>query len=739
METLSKIFSARPFGCSLFWAVIVYVTCIMVLPNPAHTQTVDTVFSENWELGIGSWWADNGVWEVGRPTVGPSNVHSGQNCAGTILGGTYPWGANTRIISPWIHLPNASEGKKIQLKFWHWFWINIHAQHKGFVQIKAGSGDWENVGGSYGEYSRLWTQAAVDISPYAGETIRIAFYFESNYSGYQGDGWYVDDISITQGPLTINNPEGFEEGIGEWGAENGLWEVGKPTVGPSSAHSGQNCAATVLGGDYPRSASTRFISPELTIDTSGSVNPELFFWHWFRISPGDAGYVQIKVASGEWVNVGGPFLGESPVWSQYYVDLSPYIGRTVRIAFYFVSDVSGGTNGWYIDDIRFPIFNHPPLIRHTIPDTTFAEDAGPHTMVTNLDSNFSDREGDLIYTVYSDNINIQATIQGKSVIVNSSKDYFGSGNVRITATDNGGKSVSDTFMVVISPVNDAPRIDLLGSITFRNDSSVVIRLWEFASDVETAASLLTYQCRADSAWLLVSYNPVSGAVTLSAPGSGGSCRLFVSVTDDSNATANDTVRVAVVQLPAPVSLVSPHHGATVGTDSVRAVWRQCQPAVNLYWFERATDSLFTTPIIDASLTDTTKVIRGMANNYVCWWRVRARNDAGWGPFSEARRFRVVITGVDEAQGLPREFSLSQNYPNPFNPSTTITFAVPKSGFVELKVYDILGREVATLVNERLEPGWHTATWDAAGFASGVYLYRMKAGSSVETKKLLFMR
>jgi hypothetical protein len=85
----------------------------------------------------------------------------------------------------------------------------------------------------------------------------------------------------------------------------------------------------------------------------------------------------------------------------------------------------------------------------------------------------------------------------------------------------------------------------------------------------------------------------------------------------------------------------------------------------------------------------------------------------------------------------------QNYPNPFNPSTRIGFSVPASpaggqasGFTMLRVFDILGREVATLVNENLAPGSYETTFDATSLASGVYFYRLQAGGLVQTKKLV---
>ena len=101
----------------------------------------------------------------------------------------------------------------------------------------------------------------------------------------------------------------------------------------------------------------------------------------------------------------------------------------------------------------------------------------------------------------------------------------------------------------------------------------------------------------------------------------------------------------------------------------------------------------------------------------------------------------MITSVREIAGstLPGSFELKQNYPNPFNPTTRIGFQIVAPGFVTLKVYDILGREVRTLVNEELKAGSYEKTFDASGLASGVYYYRIQAGDFAETKKLLLLR
>jgi hypothetical protein len=99
-----------------------------------------------------------------------------------------------------------------------------------------------------------------------------------------------------------------------------------------------------------------------------------------------------------------------------------------------------------------------------------------------------------------------------------------------------------------------------------------------------------------------------------------------------------------------------------------------------------------------------------------------------------------ITGIKVLDKyLPNGYVLHQNYPNPFNPTTNIEFSIPKSGFLTLKVYNVLGGEVATLVSERLAAGNYNYDWEASGLASGVYLYRIQAQDNVETKKMILMK
>ncbi len=100
---------------------------------------------------------------------------------------------------------------------------------------------------------------------------------------------------------------------------------------------------------------------------------------------------------------------------------------------------------------------------------------------------------------------------------------------------------------------------------------------------------------------------------------------------------------------------------------------------------------------------------------------------------------LIVTGVKDNVPIPLDFKLSQNYPNPFNPSTTLTFVIGHSSFVTLKIYDVLGKEVATLINEEKPAGTYEVTWNAGNLPSGVYFYQLKAGSYSATKKLLLLK
>ena len=99
------------------------------------------------------------------------------------------------------------------------------------------------------------------------------------------------------------------------------------------------------------------------------------------------------------------------------------------------------------------------------------------------------------------------------------------------------------------------------------------------------------------------------------------------------------------------------------------------------------------------------------------------------------------TDVKETESIPTSFMLNQNYPNPFNPETVISYQLPVSSFVTLKVYDALGRQVATLVNEFQTAGIHNSTFStlSSALTSGIYFYKLQSGSFVDVKKMMLVK
>ena len=106
------------------------------------------------------------------------------------------------------------------------------------------------------------------------------------------------------------------------------------------------------------------------------------------------------------------------------------------------------------------------------------------------------------------------------------------------------------------------------------------------------------------------------------------------------------------------------------------------------------------------------------------------------------RLKIIVgnTGVQNVvTGIPTEFELKQNYPNPFNPSTVISYALPKDGYASIKVYNAVGKEVATLVNENKKAGYYETRFNGADLASGLYFYKIEAGNFTQTRKMLLIK
>jgi GH18 family chitinase len=206
---------------------------------------------------------------------------------------------------------------------------------------------------------------------------------------------------------------------------------------------------------------------------------------------------------------------------------------------------------------------------------------------------------------------------------------------------------------------------------------------------------------------------------------------------DSAGTANYTASVTV-----STPIVSPKPGSKNQSTTPMVRWLHTAGATR-YQLQVSTDSLFKTCACnDSALVDTVRQVGPLSKSAKYYSRVRASSVAGtWGQFSSLASFTTgtIATPVESGEGVPQETALLQNYPNPFNPSTAISYQLGAATHVSLKVYDVLGQEVETLVDAPQSAGSHSSTWNAAGRSSGVYLFRLTTGDYSSTKRMVLLK
>jgi hypothetical protein len=129
-----------------------------------------------------------------------------------------------------------------------------------------------------------------------------------------------------------------------------------------------------------------------------------------------------------------------------------------------------------------------------------------------------------------------------------------------------------------------------------------------------------------------------------------------------------------------------------------------------------------------------------AEVYTAEYKIRARDmNNNYSPYSNVVTIEFRELGKKSASRINFDYNLGQNYPNPFNPITQIDYSIKSAGMVTLKVYDMLGKEVAELVSERKEPGNYSVEFNPANLPSGIYIYKLTAGKFIDTKKLILLK
>ena len=193
--------------------------------------------------------------------------------------------------------------------------------------------------------------------------------------------------------------------------------------------------------------------------------------------------------------------------------------------------------------------------------------------------------------------------------------------------------------------------------------------------------------------------------------------------------------------PPFIAVTDPAAGAkvTLGAQTVIRWESNFGALVNIRLYR---NGVFTLKIIDSTVNTGRYAWKADSNkvNADTTYTIRILISADTTMFAESRKFSIGrTTGVKDDLPVVTDFALLQNYPNPFNPKTVLSYMLPVVSHVRLVVYDVLGREVALLVNESKTPGSYSAEFNASGLASGVYIYRLMAGNSVACRKMVLMK
>ena len=199
----------------------------------------------------------------------------------------------------------------------------------------------------------------------------------------------------------------------------------------------------------------------------------------------------------------------------------------------------------------------------------------------------------------------------------------------------------------------------------------------------------------------------------------------------------------LLYFPAQPALLYPFNNSNNISEVTPMIW-DSNGTVQSYRLQIANDSLFTSMAYDTNFTIQQITLRAgiLLSNHKYYWRVRGSNTYGIGPWSEVWNFRVRTIGIQRISGLiPDKYDLEQNFPNPFNPSTTIKFQIPKSEHVSLKIYDLLGREMETLIDEKLAAGFFQTKIfiDSHKYSSGIYFYVLRTESVSIVKKMVVLK
>jgi photosystem II stability/assembly factor-like uncharacterized protein len=328
-------------------------------------------------------------------------------------------------------------------------------------------------------------------------------------------------------------------------------------------------------------------------------------------------------------------------------------------------------------------------------------------------------------------------------------DYFSPSGERLLRVATYGRGVFEADLHQMD-VNHTPVVahPIPDKTVPKNSGTVVLsgNLHNVFSDVDDDS--LTFSAKSDNTKLSISVSHDS-LLASSAYNYFGDAQVVVTATDPFAASATDTVQLRIENVnhpPSAFALIAPPDGDTTQTVNtpIGFRWRAAIDPDDdtLHYTLRIASSGKDTSF--SGILDTTFNFDGrgyLRDNTTYTWGVTAKDSYDASTSSTSFRFtvrNVVSVRIDQRQ-IPDHFALEQNFPNPVNPSTIIKYQIPHTARIILKVFDLLGQHVVTLVDEVQEAGYKSVEFDGSHLASGVYIYRLQAGDFLQTRKLLILK
>lgn len=314
--------------------------------------------------------------------------------------------------------------------------------------------------------------------------------------------------------------------------------------------------------------------------------------------------------------------------------------------------------------------------------------------------------------------------------------YTQSGNYAVTFSVSDGKlTTTQTITIIVANVNATPVIVPISDKTVNSGQTLTIDV--VATDADNDNLIYTTANMPTGA----TFDPITHKFSWKPLGTQAGDHTVIFMVTDSKATATATVKIKVIKVnSAPVFTKKIANGTVVTVHNVQVVYEFQYEATDPDG-DALTFSLNSGPF--GSTMNSSGLFRWIPTQDQASKSFLILVSVSDGTFTESAISDITtspLVGIeDEKSGVPTSFILEQNYPNPFNPATTIRFGLPAESNVRIKIYNSIGNEVATPVNQNMSAGYHSVQFSGSNLSSGLYFYKIETDKYSETKKMLLMK